>query len=86
VVAAAPIANHGFLSARGSVSFDIRTNTLLLNDTPEKIKQLRELIAVLDKPVQQVLIESRLVVANDSFTSQTLVLSLGVSGAERTVR
>jgi len=74
---------HGFLSARGSVSFDIRTNTLLLNDTPEKIKQLRELIAVLDKPVQQVLIESRLVVANDSFT-RDLGAQLGVSG-ERAV-
>ena len=74
---------HGFLSTRGSVSFDIRTNTLLLNDTPEKIKQLRELIAVLDKPVQQVLIESRLVVANDSFT-RDLGAQLGVSG-ERAV-
>ena len=71
---------HGFLSTRGSVSFDIRTNTLLLNDTPEKIKQLRELIAVLDKPVQQVLIESRLVVANDSFT-RDLGAQLGVSGS-----
>ena len=58
---------HGFLSSRGSASFDIRTNTLLLNDTPEKIKQLRELIAVLDTPVQQVLIESRIVIATDDF-------------------
>jgi type IV pilus assembly protein PilQ len=71
---------HGFLSTRGSVSFDIRTNTLLLNDTPEKIKQLRELIAVLDKPVQQVLIESRLVVATDSFT-RDLGAQFGVSGS-----
>jgi type IV pilus assembly protein PilQ len=61
---------RGFLSTRGSVSFDERTNTLLLNDTPEKIKQLRDLIAVLDKPVQQVLIESRIVVATDDFTRE----------------
>jgi len=61
---------RGFLSPRGSVSFDERTNTLLLNDTPEKIEQLRELIAVLDKPVQQVLIESRIVVATDDFTRE----------------
>jgi type IV pilus assembly protein PilQ len=61
---------RGFLSPRGSVSFDGRTNTLLLNDTPEKIKQLRDLIAVLDKPVQQVLIESRIVVATDDFTRE----------------
>ncbi len=61
---------RGFLSTRGSVSFDDRTNTLLLNDTPDKIKQLRDLIAVLDKPVQQVLIESRIVVATDDFTRE----------------
>ena len=61
---------RGFLSPRGSVSFDDRTNTLLLNDTPEKIKDLRALIAVLDRPVQQVLIESRIVVATDQFTRE----------------
>jgi len=74
-------AQHGFLSTRGSVAFDIRTNTLLLNDTPEKIKQLRELIAVLDKPVQQVLIESRLVVANDTF-ARDLGAKFGISGKQ----
>ena len=72
-------AQRGFLSPRGSVSFDQRTNTLLLNDTPEKIKQLRELIAVLDKPVQQVLIESRIVVATDDFTRE-LGVKWGVNG------
>ncbi|MGH8156718.1 MAG: type IV pilus secretin PilQ [Rhodanobacter sp.] len=69
----------GFLSARGSASFDVRTNTLLLNDTPDKIKQLRDLIAVLDKPVQQVLIESRIVVATDDFTRE-LGAKFGVNG------
>jgi type IV pilus assembly protein PilQ len=63
-------ATHGFLSARGSVSFDDRTNTLLINDTPDKIRDLRELIGTLDRPVQQVLIESRIVVATDQFTRQ----------------
>jgi type IV pilus assembly protein PilQ len=72
---------RGFLSPRGSVSFDVRTNTLLLNDTPEKIKQLRDLIAVLDKPVQQVLIESRIVVATDDF-SRELGAKFGVSGRQ----
>lgn len=60
--------SRGFLSARGSVSFDDRTNTLLINDTPDKIRDLRELIGTLDRPVQQVLIESRIVVATDQFT------------------
>ncbi len=72
---------RGFLSSRGSVSFDERTNTLLLNDTPEKIKQLRDLIAVLDKPVQQVLIESRIVIATDDFTRE-LGAKFGVSGRQ----
>ncbi|HWU75621.1 MAG TPA: type IV pilus secretin PilQ [Rhodanobacter sp.] len=72
---------RGFLSPRGSVSYDERTNTLLLNDTPDKIKQLRELIAVLDKPVQQVLIESRIVIATDDFTRE-LGVKWGVQGLQ----
>lgn len=71
--------SRGFLSPRGSVSYDERTNTLLLNDNPEKIKELRALIAVLDKPVQQVLIESRIVVATDDFTRE-LGVKWGVQG------
>jgi type IV pilus assembly protein PilQ len=70
--------SRGFLSPRGSVSFDERTNTLLLNDTPDKIKQVRDVIAVLDRPVQQVLIESRIVIATDDFT-RDLGAKFGVS-------
>jgi type IV pilus assembly protein PilQ len=72
-------ASRGFLSSRGSVSFDDRTNTLLINDSPQKLKELRDLIAVLDKPVQQVLIESRIVIATDQFTRQ-LGAKFGVQG------
>ncbi len=71
--------SHGFMSARGSVSFDDRTNTLLINDNPQKIRELRTLIAVLDKPVQQVLIESRIVIATDNFTRE-LGAKFGVQG------
>jgi len=70
---------RGFLSSRGSVSFDDRTNTLLINDNPEKIRDLRELIGTLDRPVQQVLIESRIVVATDQF-SRALGVQWGVQG------
>jgi type IV pilus assembly protein PilQ len=70
---------RGFLSPRGSVSFDDRTNTLLINDTPDKIRDLRDLIATLDRPVQQVLIESRIVVATDTFT-RALGVRWGVQG------
>ncbi len=72
-------ASRGFLSPRGSVSYDERTNTLLLHDSPERIKELRNLISVLDKPVQQVLIESRIVVATDQFTRE-LGAKFGASG------
>ncbi|HET6912410.1 MAG TPA: type IV pilus secretin PilQ [Rhodanobacteraceae bacterium] len=61
---------RGFLSSRGSVTFDDRTNTLLVNDTPEKVQEIRQLVAVLDKPVQQVLIEARVVIATDNFTRE----------------
>ncbi len=71
--------HSGFLSARGSVTFDERTNTLLVIDTPEKVAEIRELVAKLDKPVQQVLIESRVVIANDNFARE-LGAKFGVSG------
>ncbi|MGH8232810.1 MAG: type IV pilus secretin PilQ, partial [Rhodanobacteraceae bacterium] len=70
---------RGFLSPRGSVSFDERTNTLLVNDTPEKVQEIRQLVSVLDRPVKQVLIESRLVVATDNFTRE-LGSQLGIGG------
>jgi type IV pilus assembly protein PilQ len=70
---------RGFLSSRGSVSFDDRTNTLLVSDIPSKIQEIRQLIAVLDRPVQQVLIESRIVIATDSFARE-LGVKFGVSG------
>lgn len=72
--------SRGFLSPRGSVSFDERTNTLLVNDIPQKIEEIRELVALLDRPVQQVLIESRIVIANESF-ARDLGARFGVSGA-----
>jgi type IV pilus assembly protein PilQ len=62
--------NHSLLSARGSVSFDDRTNTLLIQDTATQVAEIRDLIKVLDVPVQQVVIESRIVIANDSFGKQ----------------
>ena len=71
---------RGFLSTRGSVTYDDRTNTLLVSDIPSKIQEIRQLVAVLDRPVQQVLIESRIVIATDSFARE-LGVKFGVSGA-----
>jgi type IV pilus assembly protein PilQ len=67
------------LSERGSVTVDERTNTLLVLETRDKITEIRELIARLDIPVRQVLIESRIVVANNDF-SKELGARFGVSG------
>ncbi len=69
----------GFLSTRGSVTFDERTNVLLVNDTPAKIAEIRELVARLDRPVDQVLIESRIVIASESF-GREIGARFGLSG------
>lgn len=72
--------SQGFLTERGSVTFDERTNTLLVNDVAQKVKEVRELIDLLDRPVDQVLIEARIVLADESF-SKELGARFGVSGA-----
>ncbi|MCU7848817.1 MAG: type IV pilus secretin PilQ [Candidatus Thiodiazotropha sp. (ex Lucinoma kastoroae)] len=55
------------LSERGNVTVDIRTNTLLVQDTASKLEDIRRLLQRLDIPVRQVLIESRIVIANNDF-------------------
>ncbi len=73
----------GFLSSRGSATVDLRTNSLLLRDTAEQLVQIRKLIAKLDIPVRQVLIESRIVIANNDFTKE-LGVRFGASSADHT--
>ncbi|MEA1049349.1 type IV pilus secretin PilQ [Lamprobacter modestohalophilus] len=68
------------LSARGSVSFDLRTNALIIEDTAERLDAIRALITRLDVPVRQVLIESRVVIASNSF-ARDLGVRFGVSGS-----
>ena len=58
------------LSERGSVSIDARTNTLLLQDTAERLSDIRRLVSTLDIPVRQVMIEARIVIVNDDFSRQ----------------
>ena len=55
------------LSDRGTATIDARTNTLLVQDTAAKLADIRKLVAKLDIPVRQVLIESRIVIANNNF-------------------
>jgi type IV pilus assembly protein PilQ len=61
---------NSILSSRGSVAIDERTNTLLLQDTSDRLADIRRLVATLDIPVRQVLIESRIVIVNDDFQRQ----------------
>jgi type IV pilus assembly protein PilQ len=61
---------NSLLSTRGSVAVDERTNTLLLQDTPERLADVRRLVATLDIPVRQVLIEARIVIVNSDFQRQ----------------
>lgn len=70
---------RGFLTTRGSVTFDPRTNTIILSDTAEKIGELRALIALLDRPVDQVLIEAKIVIASEDFARE-LGAKFGISG------
>ncbi len=65
---------NSLLSVRGTVSVDERTNTLLVQDTMNKLEEIRALVNRLDIPIRQVLIESRIVFANDNFQD-----ALGVS-------
>lgn len=68
------------LSPRGSVTIDARTNTLLVQDTAAKLSEIRQLIGKLDIPVRQVLIESRIVIANNDF-AKDLGVKLGAAVA-----
>ena len=72
--------DNAILSPRGSVSVDERTNTLLVKDINSSLVNVRTLLAELDIAVRQVLIESRVVIANDDF-SKELGVRFGVSGS-----
>ncbi len=58
---------NSLLSERGSVTIDARTNTLIVQDVVKSLQNVRALIAKLDIPVRQVLIESRIVNADETF-------------------
>ena len=78
-VAEVPTEENRLLSDRGSVTVDERTNALLIQDTAQKIREIRKLINELDRPVKQVLIETRIVEANEDF-SRNIGVKLGLTG------
>ncbi|MCS3847013.1 type IV pilus assembly protein PilQ [Xanthomonas campestris] len=71
--------DNGFLSPRGRLVADERTNTLMISDIPKKVAQMRELISHIDRPVDQVLIEGRIVIATDTF-ARDLGAKFGLGG------
>jgi len=66
------IKNEGtsILSARGSVSVDERTNTLLIRDTAKIIEDIKRMVNILDIPVRQVIIEARMVTVVDNIDEE----------------
>lgn len=61
------IRNRSMLSERGSAVMDPRTNTLFVQDTAKKLAEIQEIINQTDIAVRQVMIESRLVIADEKF-------------------
>ncbi|WP_448567907.1 type IV pilus secretin PilQ [Thalassotalea ganghwensis] len=72
---------NSILSERGSVSVDERTNTLLIRDTAASIEDIRRMVEVLDIPVRQVVIESRMVTVKDDINDE-LGIRWGVSNTD----
>ena len=69
------------LSDRGSIAVDERTNTLLVQDTAERLQDIRRMVTTLDVPIKQVLIESRIVVVNDDF-ARDIGIRWGITAEE----
>ena len=75
-------AKESMLSPRGSLAIDERTNTLLVQDTTDKLADIRRLVQALDVPVKQVLIEARIVIVTDKF-ERDLGARFGISTAQQ---
>jgi type IV pilus assembly protein PilQ len=72
--------NTRILSPRGTVIYEVRTNQLFVSDIPTKLEEVQAIIAKIDIAVRQVLIEARIVEANDTF-GRSLGAKLGIGDA-----
>ena len=70
------VGRGSILSRRGSASSEPRTNKLFITDTPSRLDEVRKLILLTDVPTRQVMIEARIVEADDRF-SKNLGVKLG---------
>ncbi len=80
VAAGAIAGTNRIISARGTASSEPQTNTLLINDTASKQAEIGEMLSLIDVPARQVMIEARVVVADDGFSRQ-LGVRFGVKGS-----
>ncbi len=71
---------RGVLSERGTSTVDARTNTIIVKDTSKQLEEVREMIRILDVPVRQVMIEARVVIADNNF-AQEIGVKFGVAKA-----
>lgn len=83
-------AGKGLISSRGSVTADVRTNILFVQETPSRLERVRDLVNKIDVPLRQVMIESRVVIASNKFgrtlgsrLSYNSVDTFGVNGGVR---
>ena len=74
------VGRGSILSRRGSASSEPRTNKLFITDTPSRLDEVRKLILLTDVPTRQVMIEARIVEADDRF-SKNLGVKLGFTDA-----
>jgi type IV pilus assembly protein PilQ len=79
----APLLTRTVLSQRGQIQTDVRTNTLIINDLPERLTQVTDLLVTLDRPQPQVEIEARIVQTNRNF-ARTLGVQWGVGARAST--
>lgn len=76
------VGRGSILSRRGSASSEPRTNKLFITDTPSRLDEVRKLILLTDIPTRQVMIEARIVEADDRF-SRNLGVKLGFTDLNR---
>jgi len=69
----------GVMSDRGTATVDVRTNSIIIVDTRDRLESARKMVARLDVPVRQVMIESRIVIADDNF-AKDLGVRFGFTG------
>ncbi len=77
---------RGILSERGTAIVDERTNSIILTETEDKITEFKALIEQVDIPIRQVMIESRIVIANSDFSKEIGVRWGGIAAGTRNGR